>query len=402
MPGQDLSAAQPPAPAAELWQSIAFQPMPRASLAPPADERVAALRQWLGGLDSALDLDVDTLRIASADASFRRYFRLDGRPIDSGARTTRIAMDAPPPQEDIRPFLNVQTLMAQAGLRVPRIMASDPDTGFILLEDFGDLTMLEALRADPTGESLQARYRGAIAALVRLQASSVFTTTDSPNPPNPPNPPKLPTKLPTYDREMLLRELSLYPDWYVAQHKGVSLNSKELAQLNTGFERLVDVALGQTQTTVHRDWHSRNLMVLDHEAPGFEPGVLDFQDAVQGPLTYDLVSLLRDAYIAWDDERVLDWAIRYWEQARQAGIAVPEDFGVFWRDFEWMGIQRHLKVLGIFARLHLRDGKERYLADLPRVLDYVTKAVHRYDALAPLARMIDQVENRTRSSGFTF
>ena len=373
--------------------------MPRASLAPPADERVAALRQWLGGLDSALDLDVDTLRIASADASFRRYFRLDGRPIDSGARTTRIAMDAPPPQEDIRPFLNVQTLMAQAGLRVPRIMVSDPDTGFILLEDFGDLTMLEALRADPTGESLQARYRGAIAALVRLQASSVFTTTDSPNPPNPP---KLPTKLPTYDREMLLRELSLYPDWYVAQHKGVSLNSKELAQLNTGFERLVDVALGQTQVTVHRDWHSRNLMVLGHEAPGFEPGVLDFQDAVQGPLTYDLVSLLRDAYIAWDDERVLDWAIRYWEQARQAGIAVPEDFGVFWRDFEWMGIQRHLKVLGIFARLHLRDGKERYLADLPRVLDYVTKAVHRYDALAPLARMIDQVENRTRSSGFTF
>jgi aminoglycoside/choline kinase family phosphotransferase len=399
MPGQDLSAAQPPAPAAELWQSIAFQPMPRASLAPPADERVAALRQWLGGLDSALDLDVDTLRIASADASFRRYFRLDGRPIDSGTRTTRIAMDAPPPQEDIRPFLNVQTLMAQAGLRVPRIMASDPDTGFILLEDFGDLTMLEALRADPTGESLQARYRGAIAALVRLQASSVFTTTDSPNPPNPP---KLPTKLPTYDREILLRELSLYPDWYVAQHKGVSLNSKELAQLNTGFERLVDVALGQTQVTVHRDWHSRNLMVLGHEAPGFEPGVLDFQDAVQGPLTYDLVSLLRDAYIAWDDERVLDWAIRYWEQARQAGIAVPEDFGVFWRDFEWMGIQRHLKVLGIFARLHLRDGKERYLADLPRVLDYVTKAVHRYDALAPLARMIDQVENRTRSSGFTF
>jgi len=363
---------------------------------PPADERVAALRQWLGDLDSALGLEVGTLRIASADASFRRYFRLDGRSVDSGARTTLIAMDAPPPQEDTRPFLNVRSLMAQAGLRVPGVIASDPETGFILLEDFGDLTMLEALRADPTGESLQARYRGAIAALVRLQASSGFTTTD------PPNPPKLPTKLPTYDREMLLRELSLYPDWYVAKHKGVSLNPQEVAQLKTGFERLVDVALGQTQVTVHRDWHSRNLMVLDQAAYGFEPGVLDFQDAVHGPLTYDLVSLLRDAYIAWDDERVLDWAIRYWEQARQAGIAVPEDFGVFWRDFEWMGIQRHLKVLGIFARLHLRDGKERYLADLPRVLDYVTKAVHRYDALAPLARIIDRVENRTRASGFTF
>ena len=326
---------------------------------------------------------MDTLRIASADASFRRYFRLDARSNDSGARATLIAMDAPAPQEDTRPFLNVQSLMAKTGLRVPAIVASDPDRGFILLEDFGDLTMLEALRADPAGQSLQARYRGAIAALVRLQTV----------------PTQQPTQLPAYDRETLLRELSLYPDWYVAKHKGVSLNPKELAQLQTGFERLVDAALAQTQVTVHRDWHSRNLMVLEQ---GFEPGVLDFQDAVHGPLTYDLVSLLRDAYITWDDERVLDWAIRYWEQARQAGISVPEDFGVFWRDFEWMGIQRHLKVLGIFARLHLRDGKARYLADLPRVLDYVTKAVHRYDALAPLARIIDRVENRTPTSGFTF
>jgi aminoglycoside/choline kinase family phosphotransferase len=355
-------------------------------LGPPADERVAALHRWLGGLDSALGLDIATLRIASADASFRRYFRLDGRSSESSAHTTMVAMDAPPPQEDILPFLKVQSLMAQAGLRVPAVIASDSNTGFILLEDFGDLTLLEALRADPTSQWLQSRYRGAISALVRLQRSSGPTTT----------------QLPTYDRELLLRELSLYPDWYVAKHKGVSLNPQEVTQLETGFERLVDVALGQTQVIVHRDWHSRNLMVLDHGAHGFDPGVLDFQDAVHGPLTYDLVSLLRDAYIAWDDERVLDWAIRYWEQARQAGIAVPEDFGVFWRDFEWMGIQRHLKVLGIFARLHLRDGKERYLADLPRVLDYVTKAVHRYDALAPLARIIDRVENRTRTSGFTF
>jgi len=383
MPGPDSSAAQSPALAAGPWQSIAAQPTPRATLVPPADERVAALRQWLGGLDSALGLEVATLRIASADASFRRYFRLDGRSSESGAHTTMIAMDAPPPQEDTRPFLQAQSLMAQTGLRVPGIMASDPDTGFILLQDFGDLTLLEALRADPTGQWLQSRYRGAIAALVRLQAASGSTTTE----------------LPTYDGELLLRELSLYPDWYVAKHKGIILNPQEVAQLRTGFARLVDGALAQTQVTVHRDWHSRNLMVLD---TGFEPGVLDFQDAVHGPLTYDLVSLLRDAYVTWDDERVLDWAIRYWEQARQAGIAVPEDFGVFWRDFEWMGIQRHLKVLGIFARLHLRDGKERYLADLPRVLDYVTKAVHRYDALAPLARIIDRVENRTPTSGFTF
>jgi aminoglycoside/choline kinase family phosphotransferase len=364
---------------------------------PPADERVAALGQWLVGLDAALGLDVDTLRIASADASFRRYFRLDGRSSVFGARTTMVAMDAPPPHEDIRPFLKVQSLMAQTGLRVPAVMASDPDMGFILLEDFGDLTLLEALRADPSGQWLQARYRGAIAALVRLQASSNSGTGDSTHPTNMAN--NLATQLPTYDRELLLRELSLYPDWYVSKHKGITLNPQEVAQLETGFERLVDVAVAQTKVPVHRDWHSRNLMVLEQ---GFDLGVLDFQDAVHGPLTYDLVSLLRDAYIAWDDERVLDWAIRYWEQARQAGIEVPEDFGVFWRDFEWMGIQRHLKVLGIFARLHLRDGKERYLADLPRVLDYVTKAVHRYDALAPLARIIDRVENRTRTSGFTF
>jgi aminoglycoside/choline kinase family phosphotransferase len=343
-------------------------------------------------LDSGFCLDVESLRIASADASFRRYFRLDGRSSAADARSTMIVMDAPPPQEDTRPFLHVQSLMAQAGLRVPGVIANDPEMGFILLEDFGDLTMLEALRADPTGQWLQSRYRGAVAALVRLQASSGSTTTGQSNLTHP-------TTLPAYDREMLLRELSLYPDWYVAKHKGVSLNPQEIAQLETGFTRLVDAALAQTQVTVHRDWHSRNLMVLEQ---GFEPGVLDFQDAVHGPLTYDLVSLLRDAYITWDDERVLDWAIRYWEQARHAGIAVPEDFGVFWRDFEWMGIQRHLKVLGIFARLHLRDGKERYLADLPRVLDYVTKAVHRYDALAPLARIIDRVENRTRASGFTF
>jgi len=244
--------------------------------------------------------------------------------------------------------------------------------------------LLEALRADPTGVALQSRYRGTINALVRLQAAPTTALSQA---------------LPPYDRALLLRELALYPDWYIAQHKGVTLTTQETAQLHHGFEQLVNAALAQPQVTVHRDWHSRNLMVL---AAGDEPGVLDFQDAVQGPLTYDLVSLLRDAYIAWDDERVLDWAIRYWEQARAAGVPVQPDFGLFWRDFEWMGLQRHLKVLGIFARLHLRDGKDRYLADLPRVLQYVTQAVHRYDALAPLARIIDRVENRTRQSGFTF
>lgn len=367
-----------------MWQSIAAQPLARASLEPPLDQRVTDLRRWLEGLDPELQLKVASLRIASADASFRRYFRLDTQASGSGAGATVIAMDAPPPQEDTGPFLHMQALLAQAGLKAPAILASDPDAGFLLLEDFGDLTLLEALRADPTGIALQSRYRGAITALVRLQAAP---------------PTALSQALPPYDRALLLRELALYPDWYIAQHKGVTLTTAETAQLHHGFEQLVNAALTQPQVTVHRDWHSRNLMVL---AAGDEFGILDFQDAVQGPLTYDLVSLLRDAYIAWDDERVLDWAIRYWEQARAAGVPVQPDFGLFWRDFEWMGLQRHLKVLGIFARLHLRDGKDRYLADLPRVLHYVTQAVHRYDALAPLARIIDRVENRTRQSGFTF
>ena len=367
-----------------MWQSIAAQPLPRASLEPPPDDRVSHLREWLSGLDPDLGLQVQSLRIASADASFRRYFRVDTRATRSDAGATLIAMDAPPPQEDVHPFLKIQALLTQSGLKAPAVLASAPDAGFLLLEDFGDLTLLEALRADPAGAAHQSRYRGAIAALVRLQSAPATELSQG---------------LQRYDRALLLRELALYPDWYIAQHKGVTLSDAETAQLQSGFEQLVDAALAQPQVTVHRDWHSRNLMVF---ANGFEPGVLDFQDAVHGPLTYDLVSLLRDAYIAWDDEQVLDWAIRYWEQARAAGIPVQSDFGLFWRDFEWMGLQRHLKVLGIFARLYLRDGKDRYLADLPRVLHYVTQAVHRYDALAPLARIIDRVENRTRQSGFTF
>ena len=367
-----------------MWQSITAQPLPRASLEPPPDDRVSQLRQWLAGLDPDLGLQIQSLRIASADASFRRYFRLDAQASGSDAGASFIAMDAPPPQEDVGPFLHVQALLTQSGLRAPAVLASNAEAGFLLLEDFGDLTLLEALRADHAGTAHQARYRGTIAALVRLQSAPAT---------------ELSRGLARYDRALLLRELALYPEWYIAQHKGVTLSDAETAQLQSGFEQLVDAALAQPQVTVHRDWHSRNLMVLDD---GVEPGVLDFQDAVHGPLTYDLVSLLRDAYIAWEDEQVLDWAIRYWEQARAAGIPVQSDFGLFWRDFEWMGLQRHLKILGIFARLSLRDGKDRYLADLPRVLHYVTQTVHRYDALAPLARIIDRVENRTRQSGFTF
>ena len=198
---------------------------------------------------------------------------------------------------------------------------------------------------------------------------------------------------------LLLRELRLYPEWYVARHKGVVLDAAEAATLEAAFATLVDAVLAQPRVTVHRDFHSRNLMVL----PGSRnPGILDFQDAVHGAITYDLVSLLRDAYVSWEEDRVLDWAIRYWERARAAGLPVPEQFGDFYRDFEWMGLQRHLKVLGIFARLYHRDGKDRYLADLPRVLQYVRETARRYSALGPLARLVDRIEGAGPTVGYTF
>jgi hypothetical protein len=367
--------------ATPVWQSITAAQAAPLSLTPPQDARIGLLRHWLGTLNPTLQLQAQSLRIASADASFRRYFRIDSALADT---PSWIVMDAPPPQEDIAPFVAVQALLAQAGLRAPMIKAQDPEQGFLLLGDFGDQTLLEALRTDPAGEHLQQRYRSAITALVRMQSCGPKASASG---------------LPAYDQTLLMRELALYPEWYVARHRGVKLSAPQLAQLQKGFETLVQAILTQPRVTVHRDWHARNLMVL----PGTtELGILDFQDAVDGPLTYDLVSLLRDAYISWDDERVLDWAVRYWEQARAAGIAVPPDFGTFWRDFEWMGLQRHLKVLGIFARLRWRDGKERYLADLPRVLRYVTAVAHRYDALLPLARIIDRVEGTPLQAGLTF
>ena len=195
------------------------------------------------------------------------------------------------------------------------------------------------------------------------------------------------------------RQPEAYPQWYVERHKGVALTDDERAGLARAFDALLDNALAQPRVFVHRDYHSRNLMVL---AAPRNPGVLDFQDAVHGPITYDLVSLLRDAYVVWDEAQVLDWAIRYWERARRAGLPVADDFGLFWRDFEWMGLQRHLKVLGIFARLSHRDGKHRYLADLPRVLAYVERAARRYIAMDPLVRIIERVEGRGSQVAYTF
>ncbi len=318
------------------------------------DFRLAALQRWLGAHFRG---PAFTLAPASEDASFRRYWRVsfaDGRSF--------IAMDAPPEKENCGPFIAVAGLFAAAGVHVPRIHAQNLAEGFLLLEDLGNTTYLEFLRAhDP-----EAAYAAATEALIRIQLAS------------------RPGVLPDYDRALLERELRLFPDWYLARELRRELSSKDSLALEGAFEALLANNLAQPQVFVHRDYHSRNLMVCEPL-----PGILDFQDAVYGPISYDLVSLFRDAYVRWEEARVLDWVVRYWEKARQAGLPVRADFAQFYRDFEWMGAQRQLKVVGIFSRLCHRDGKQRYLADIPRVLEYLHATCRRYSELAPLARLLD-------------
>lgn len=331
--------------------------------------RTQALQDWINQQFPGQALQ---LAPASADASFRRYFRItlaDG--------SSRIVMDAPPAQEDCRPYLQVARLLDDAGVHVPKIFAEDLAQGFLLLSDLGNTTYLAALTAHPEGAP--ALYREASAALITIQKAS------------------RPGVLADYDRTLLARELQLFPDWYLARHLGVSLNEKQQTALAETFEKILANNLAQPQVFVHRDYHSRNLMV---SAPN--PGVLDFQDAVFGPYTYDLVSLFRDAYITWDEEQELDWTVRFWEMARKAALPVPQDFYDFWRDYEWMGVQRQIKVLGIFARLCHRDGKEAYLADMPRVMAYLRRAAARYIDLKPLLLLLDELENRQAQVGYTF
>ncbi|MCD6705537.1 MAG: phosphotransferase [Thiobacillus sp.] len=334
-------------------------------------EHLQALQDW-----AARQLDATSLDIApaSADASFRRYFRVTAKGRDY------IVMDAPPAHEDCRPFIAVARLLGDAGVHVPQVLAQDLDRGFLLLTDLGNTTYLTAL-SDAALDPGVARelYLASNDALIRIQQAS------------------RPGVLPEYDRALLTRELMLFPEWYVAKHLGVEMKDEQKAILDTVFGRILANNLAQPRVYVHRDWHSRNLMVSDPN-----PGILDFQDAVDGPITYDLASIYRDAYIQWDEEMQLDWVIRYWEKARAARLPVPDDFGAFWRDFEWMGAQRHIKVLGIFARLYHRDGKDGYLKDMPRVMHYLRRVCERYDELKPLLLLLDGLENRDVKVGYTF
>ncbi|SFI20711.1 hypothetical protein SAMN04515618_113143 [Collimonas sp. OK307] len=342
------------------------------SQSPPAvpDLRQTQIVEWLTTL-SAIPTLPATLRPASADASFRRYFRLDA--VDG---KTLIVMDAPPPQEDVKPFIEIAGLFAGIGLSVPEILAQDVERGFLLLSDLGSTTYLQQLNDD----SAPKLYMDAIDALVLLQTKSQ------------------PGVLPEYDRAFLLRELQIFPEWYLGKHLKASLSDQQTSDLNKVFDAILANTLAQPQVFIHRDYHSRNLMVL----PNGNPGVLDFQGALFGPITYDIVSLLRDVYIQWDEAQVLDWAIRYWERAKRAGLPVNPDIDIFYRDFEYMGLQRHLKILGLFARLYHRDGKEAYLKDISLVMEYTRKTALRYRELIPLVRLLDKLEDKAVQVGYTF
>ena len=334
-----------------------------------SDSRLAQLLPWLQSL-TAFKLDVSTIRPASSDASFRRYFRVDS---DKGSY---IVMDAPPDKEKIGPFIQVDELFKESGVAVPEILAKNIEEGFLLLSDLGNSTYLAKL----TEDNADRLYREALQALVRIQMVS------------------RPGVLPEYDREALLRELKLFPEWYITKHLRREISAERQAVLDKAFDILLANNLAQPQVFVHRDYHSRNLMYLENG----NPGILDFQDALYGPVTYDLVSLLKDAYVEWDEARVLDWVIRYWESARKVGLPVNPDIDQFYRDFEFMGLQRHLKVLGIFARLYHRDGKENYLKDIPLVMKYASKTAHRYSELAPLARLLDELQDIKADATYSF
>ena len=377
-----MSHPFPPSPAgAPLGAAAAATALPPVTW--PDAARKAAFDAWLAPLVGPQQLLPATLRPASADASFRRYLR-----IDTAAGASCIVMDAPPDKENCKPFVQVQGLMAAAGLNVPQILAFDEPTGFMLLSDLGHQTVIERLNPEKPQDAY-AWYQQATDVLLQWQKAST------------------PGVLPVYDDALLRRELALFPDWYLAKHRAVTLDDKQQATLSSAFDAIVAHNLAAPQVYVHRDFMTRNLMAPVQD--GAPLGVLDFQDAVYGPITYDIASLLRDAFISWEEEFIIDITVRYWEKARKAGLLGAtsasgwgDDFGEFYRAVEWMGLQRHLKVAGIFARLTLRDGKPKYLADAPRFMAYIRATANRYRQLGPLLKMLDQIEGTEPVVGFAY
>jgi len=345
-------------------------PLP-SDIAWPDGARRLQFDAWLADVGPRHRLHPATLCAASSDASFRRYFRITA----DGA--SYIVMDAPPPQEDVRPFAHIAQLIADAGLNAPRIVERSDAQGFLLISDLGSRLYLGALQdavAASDTDAVNRLMRDAIAALLTWQQG-----VDA-------------SSLPPYDDALLRREMALFPDWCVTREFGRTWSDEQQSQWQAVTDLLVRSALAQASVAVHRDYMPRNLMVCEPQ----RPGILDFQDAVRGPISYDVASLLRDAFISWDEEQEIDWAVRYWEQAKARGLPVPADFGDFWRELEWMGLQRHLKVLGIFCRLKHRDGKPSYSADLPRFFRYAHRVATRYQGLGPLARLLEPLMGEQR------
>lgn len=350
-------------------------------------DRQASFDIWLASVQDAHHLDLTSVRLASADASFRRYLRVDTAP--PGPVHSLVIMDAPPDLENCEPFVQVAELMARAGLRVPDVLAWDQAHGFMLLTDLGTHTLKQVIH--PEAAPPLNLYLDAVETLIQWQLASREGV------------------LPVYDAPLLLREMELFPQWYIATHRQVTLDAAQRKVLDDAFAKIVANNLAWPSVYVHRDFMPRNLMVPDR-APtlsGGAPsatrlGVLDFQDAVYGPITYDIASLMRDAFLSWDEDFCLDVTIRYWEKARKAGLPVGNDFGEFYKAVEWMGLQRHLKVAGIFARLSLRDGKPQYLADTPRFIAYMRATCGRYMELKPLLRLIERVEGIAVPTAFSY
>jgi aminoglycoside/choline kinase family phosphotransferase len=325
-----------------------------------ADPRLQGLTQWL---KADLGRRIERIEVASADASFRRYFRAWD---DAGG--SLVVMDAPPDKEDIRPYLKVAQLLEATGVHVPRIHAVDLERGFVLLEDLGSTPFLSQLGTPSRVEPL---YADALDALARIQSRGGEAARE----------------LPPYDATVLRREMDLMPEWFCTRHLGLELDAADHGLLRSTFERLAEEALAQPLVFVHRDYHSRNLMVI----PQGNPGIIDFQDALAGPIGYDLASLLKDCYVGWPRERVEGWVRGH--RARLVGAGFAAGAGgseaEFLRWFDLVGVQRHVKVLGIFARLWYRDGKSGYLADLPLTLDYVRDACRRYTEFGEFARWLE-------------
>jgi hypothetical protein len=338
-------------------------------------QRQSLFEDWFAALGAHHNLERQSLRLASADASFRRYLRVDR---SDGVGASLVIMDAPPDKENCQPFVDVARLMDQAGLNVPQVLAWDAARGFMLLSDLGTQTMMQVI--DPAAPPPLDLYLQAVDTLVQWQRAS------------------RPGVLPPYDAALLQRELGLFPQWYVAAHRQVTLDAAQQKALDAAFTGIVEHNLRWPSVYVHRDFMPRNLMV----SPPAALGVLDFQDAVYGPITYDIASLMRDAFLSWEEDFCLDVTIRYWDKARRAGLPVGDDFGEFYRGVEWMGLQRHLKIAGIFARLTLRDGKPQYLADTPRFIGYIRATCARYRELKPLLRLVEAIDGIEVPSAFAF